>query len=398
MNTDFLVCAEDDPSAKLATVEDIVKHLRIRHGDMNETPDYEFVSSEDLVKQVADIKKRLSGTPHELFTLARGRTNPFDKIDKAIFMNRAATKLVVLDVLFNLMAVPNPSHTFRFADVCGGPGGFSEYLLWRAHTSGQAVHGYGITLKGEADKEWRIEDFHPDANVQQSFTIVNGTDHTGDICNPDNILDFATRVLQETHDGGVDLVVADGGINFEGQQDKQELIARQLLVCQIAVMLSCLRKDGKFVCKFFDITLESTTGLVWLLYQCFERICITKPLTSRPANAERYIVCDKLRFHRPQAIINYLLQVNQAIKDESKNGSAVLAIVDRSIVEKDEPFMDYMKMRNMKFAIKQLEALEQLEAFVQRPHNGAMEPDANQIRRRCLHEWRLPLQKEREVR
>lgn len=54
-----------------------------------------------------------------------------------------------------------------------------EYLLWRAHTSGQAVHGYGITLKGEADKEWRIEDFHPDANVQQSFTIVNGTDHTG---------------------------------------------------------------------------------------------------------------------------------------------------------------------------------------------------------------------------
>lgn len=58
MNTDFLVCAEDDPSAKLATVEDIVKHLRIRHGDMNETPDYEFVSSEDLVKQVADIKVR----------------------------------------------------------------------------------------------------------------------------------------------------------------------------------------------------------------------------------------------------------------------------------------------------------------------------------------------------
>jgi hypothetical protein len=103
---------------------------------------------------------------------------------------------------------------------------------------------------------------------------------------------------------------ATKGINFEGQQDKQELIARQLLVCQMAAMLSCLRKgkkstnldfgihckayqqvecvtDGKYVCKFFDITLESTTGLLWLLYQCFESICITKPLTSRPANAER---------------------------------------------------------------------------------------------------------------
>jgi hypothetical protein len=54
-----------------------------------------------------------------------------------------------------------------------------EYLLWRAHTSGQRVHGYGITLKGEADKEWRINKFHPDANVKESFTIIDGQDHTG---------------------------------------------------------------------------------------------------------------------------------------------------------------------------------------------------------------------------
>ncbi|CAO3672917.1 unnamed protein product [Umbelopsis ramanniana] len=393
MNTDFLVCGEDDATAKLGTEDEIVQCLQIKFGGMDELTDYDFVSSADLVQQVNEAKNRLSGTPHEVFTLARSRTNPFDKIDSAIFMNRAATKLAVLDVTFNLMAVSDPSQIFRFADLCGGPGGFSEYLLWRAHTSGQQVHGYGITLKGEADKEWRIDRFHPDANVKESFTVIDGQDHTGDICNPENIEAFAAEVRQESPPG-VDLVVADGGISFEGKQDKQELIARQLLVCQIATMLATLQKGGKFVCKLFDITQESTAGLVWILYQCFESICITKPLTSRPANSERYIICDKLRFNRPQAIIDYLLKVNQAIKDEPALKKRVCGIVELDKLQRDESFLDYLRMRNMKFAIKQSEALERLEEFVQRPHNGAMEPDQSQVRRRCLHEWRLPLQKE----
>ncbi|KAM3581807.1 hypothetical protein VKS41_005964 [Umbelopsis sp. WA50703] len=396
MNTDFLVCGEDDASVKLSNEEDIAKYLEIKHSQPDAAIDYEFVSSADLVQQVAEAKNRLTGTKHELFTLARSRTNPFDKIGQSIFISRAATKLAVLDVHFNLLATPEPNQTFQFADLCGGPGGFSEYLLWRGHTSGQAIHGYGITLKGENDKEWRLDAFHPDADVKHSLTILDGVDHSGDICNPANLTSFASHILQQCPNG-VDLVVADGGTNFQGQQDKQELIARQLLVCQTAAMFSVLRKGGKFVCKFFDITLESTAGLVWILYQCFESICITKPLTSRPANAERYIVCSNLRFSRPQTIIDYLLKVNEALAEEHAQSKRVNSIVERGKMESDEAFIDYMKMRNMKFAIKQLEALEYLEQFVQQPHNGATEPDQTEIRRRCLHEWRLPLQKESKV-
>ncbi|KAG2174785.1 hypothetical protein INT43_005847 [Umbelopsis isabellina] len=393
MNTDFLACGEDDACAKLSSVEDIAKHLEIKYSELDDPVDYEFVSSADLAHQVTEAKNRLSGTKHELFTLARSRTNPFDKIGQAIFICRAATKLAVLDVHFNLLASPDSNQTFQFADLCGGPGGFSEYLLWRAHTSGQAIHGYGITLKGENDKNWRLDAFHPDTDVKHSFTILDGKDHSGDICIPDNLANFASHILQQAANG-VDLVVADGGTNFQGQQDKQELIARQLLICQTAAMLSVLRKGGKFVCKFFDITLETTAGLVWILYQCFESICITKPLTSRPANAERYIICNNFRFHRPQVIIDYLLKVNEALSEEHARSKRVNAIVERGKMESDEAFIDYMKMRNMKFAIKQLEALENLEQFVQRPHNGTTEPDQNEVRRRCLHEWRLPLQKE----
>lgn len=41
-----------------------------------------------------------------------------------------------------------------FADVCAGPGGFSEYVLWRKKWESK---GFGFTLKGPND--FKLEDF-----------------------------------------------------------------------------------------------------------------------------------------------------------------------------------------------------------------------------------------------
>ena len=42
-----------------------------------------------------------------------------------------------------------------FADVCAGPGGFSEYVLWRKKYD---VKGFGFTLRGSND--FKLEDFY----------------------------------------------------------------------------------------------------------------------------------------------------------------------------------------------------------------------------------------------
>lgn len=42
-----------------------------------------------------------------------------------------------------------------FGDVCAGPGGFSEYVLWRR---GWHAKGFGMTLKGSND--FKLEDFY----------------------------------------------------------------------------------------------------------------------------------------------------------------------------------------------------------------------------------------------
>ena len=42
-----------------------------------------------------------------------------------------------------------------FADVCAGPGGFSEYVLWRKKWRAK---GFGFTIKGKND--FKLEDFY----------------------------------------------------------------------------------------------------------------------------------------------------------------------------------------------------------------------------------------------
>lgn len=46
---------------------------------------------------------------------------------------------------------------------------------------------------------------------------------------------------------------------------------------------------GHFVCKLFDLFTPFSVGLVYLMYHAFEKVCIFKPNTSRPANSERYV-------------------------------------------------------------------------------------------------------------
>ena len=48
------------------------------------------------------------------------------------------------------------------------------------------------------------------------------------------------------------------------------------------------------------------------MYRAFDKVCIHKPNTSRPANSERYIIC---KGKRPQfeAIRDYLFKVNSRL-------------------------------------------------------------------------------------
>lgn len=50
--------------------------------------------------------------------------------------------------------IVGPNELLYFGDICAGPGGFSEYVLWRRKGD---CKGFGLTLRGEND--FKLEDF-----------------------------------------------------------------------------------------------------------------------------------------------------------------------------------------------------------------------------------------------
>ncbi|PKY49746.1 FtsJ-domain-containing protein [Rhizophagus irregularis] len=387
-------------------------------------PDYNLFCDSKVVYDLLQKKNSIEGISHEKFTEARQKSNPYEKVGNSIFMNRAAVKLACLDSLVGFASVkrydPVKELVFWFADLCGGPGGFTEYLLWRKHSWWrEKVHGWGITLKSGQDFEFNR--FHHETMPTKCFKPYYGADGTGDLYKEENIKDFARVVKGGTKGDGVDLVTADGGFDVRGREQYQEILLKQLILCQVVTMFMTLRKDGDFVLKLFDIFTPFTGGIVWILYRHFEKICIIKPLSSRPANSERYIICQKLRESNPEAMISYLLKVNKKFNEiksnestlsptttsssslnrlltqdrESTNSSRstklpkedINEIIDISEIKKDQEFLNYIKQKNIEIAKNQIGTIKQLLKFVENPE---MRLPQEEYKKLCLQEWRLP--------
>lgn len=98
----------------------------------------------DAAAQLLAARSSLAAFDAACVVRARALTNPAEKLGTGPFLSRAALKLAELDArtLFVLstpferdydtgVVTAEPDGELQFADLCGGPGGWAEYLLWR---------------------------------------------------------------------------------------------------------------------------------------------------------------------------------------------------------------------------------------------------------------------------
>ncbi|CAH8491358.1 unnamed protein product [Schistosoma mattheei] len=317
-------------------------------------PPIEELDNEDkfcsihLVQEVLNYKNQLDYLSKLNVTKSHERCNPYELIKKGIFMNRAAMKMANIDSIFNGMfttAAPKDDVLY-FADICAGPGGFSEYTLWRRCNAPYQIHssseskrlnntlspnhhsnindkllddttesvnhnsptnntsttsekqqpllsakGFGLTLTGHCD--FRENDFL--AGPKEAFMAHYGPGRDGDVTKWSNLASFASFIGRSTNNAGVHILMADGGFDVSSQYNLQEVMSKQLYLCQCLCALINLRPGGQFLTKLFDTFTEFTIGIIYLMGYLFEEIFIIKPVTSRPANSERYLVCKNLR-------------------------------------------------------------------------------------------------------
>ena len=149
--------------------------------------------------------------------------------------------------------------------------------------------------------------------------------------NINNIIHFVQSVGKHS----CHLVTADGGFDFSIDFNKQEQMSYRLLFSQIVAAISIQKQGGHFICKFFDSYTPMTTKFMWLLNCLYDKIIITKPFTSRPANSEKYIIA--YNFQGVSEV--YLQSLYDALKSWSYLENANNIITD--IFEDNLPNMYY---------------------------------------------------------
>ena len=346
---------------------------------------------QDLVTTLFGKKDLFQTVNEQLFGIVRRKANPYEKIGKTIFITRAAVKLANMDFLFNLTNsaifnkpsvsdVPPESRRFYFADICAGPGGFTEYLYWRIGPD--RARGFGMTLAG--DHDWYSDDKF--MVPIKGFVRHYGEDGTGNIFVIDNIMSFARKIKEDTHGEMVSLVTADGGVAVDGEENDQEKLLKRLVMCQYLCALCILRKGGNFLCKVFDLLTDFNASLLYVVAQCFERISIIKPYTSRPANSERYVCFLRLKEQHPDPVIELLSRTNDIFQDLDTDVEDVMSVFPISKIP--QSFRDYLTKSNEKLAQQQMDGVDEFLTYAYVPD---MEPlDQDDVTRRCLEEWKVP--------
>lgn len=363
----------------------------------NET---KFVAPE-ILKNILKSKSIFDQVEGRDMGNARLRSNPFEKIGSAIFMNRAAVKMANMDSLLDYMftspkdmdgqPLVRGNGLFYFADVCAGPGGFSEYILWRKKWEAK---GFGFTLKTDEKKvdgkivqqnnDFKLDSFL--AGTPETFDPFYGVTNDGNIFVPENIDAFMDYVMKQT-DSGVHLMMADGGFDVSGKENIQEIMSKQLYLCQCIMALAIVREKGHFVTKLFDLFTPFSVGLVYLMYKCFEEIAIIKPNTSRPANSERYLVC---KWKRPNTdtIHRHLFEINRAMYEHTDSSAEVMELVSHKVLVGDKAFFNYIYNSNNRIGQNQIIGLVKIAAFYK--DTNLYEDKQVEIRKECLSLWKVP--------
>jgi hypothetical protein len=169
-----------------------------------------------------------------------------------------------------------------------GPGGFIEaYAKWRGERfKNDVIH---TTTLLNANRR-TVPMFKIPESIKhrcEKFNVTYGQDNTGNICNIQNI----KYIIQELGENSCDLVTADGGFDFSSDFNSQEQLSSKLIKSEVLMALRLQKPGGVFILKMYDISMYQTFQLVMILQRNYREINIVKPLTSRPANSEKYIVC-----------------------------------------------------------------------------------------------------------
>ena len=203
-------------------------------------------------------------------------------------LSRSYFKMWEILCEFNLL---NSSSPQNYATLAEGPGGFIEAIInfrKRKNVFNDKIHAITLRSHNKDIPGWKKgADF---LKRHHNINISYGEDGSGNLYNVENIKHFVKHVNCK-----MDLVTGDAGFDFSDNFNNQERMSLRIIFCEIVTALSIQNIGGSFICKFFDTYNNMTIHFINLLSFFYKDVYLTKPLTSRPANSEKYLLCKNFK-------------------------------------------------------------------------------------------------------
>ena len=232
--------------------------------------------------------------------------------------------------------------TLKCAFLAEGPGGFIEAFVRHRKERDKAKTDtlFGVTLISN-DRQVPSWKFSREFITSNNIKLLFGTDGDGSLYSIDNIDSFIREIGQNE----CEYVTADGGFDFSNNFNDQELASLLLITAEIYTALSLQKLGGSFVLKIYDISLDLTKRLLFILANVYDSLSFIKPHTSRPANSEKYILCRG--YQGAPADSNIMALLREAI--ETKSYAKITDMIDPSI-----EFLESVALYNVVFVMKQI--------------------------------------------
>jgi hypothetical protein len=208
-------------------------------------------------------------------------------------LSRSYFKMIEMIFDFKLLNINTVDEIFNSAHIAEGPGGFMEATYNLSHNLNKFKNykHYGITLYSNNKDVPGWNKANSFIGSDSDIKISYGKDDTGDIYNEENIIEFRNFVGGNT----CQIVTADGGFDFSLDFNKQEQLSYRLIFCEIVCAISVQKLGGHFVCKMFDTFSMPSIKLLYFICCFYDEVYLNKPLTSRPANSEKYIIAKNFK-------------------------------------------------------------------------------------------------------
>ncbi len=294
-----------------------------------------------------DKYKKLSNEFELIFTTPNTKSNVslYNPVSRSFFK--------MWEIIFDFKNdVLSSDQNVKCLFLAEGPGGFLEAVM--KYRSNKNDHYYGMTLRPDTKSipEWKLKKFD-----LSNITTLYGVDNTGNLYNLEN-----THHLEATLGrNSMELVTADGGFDFSSDFNNQEDQSMKLIRCEVYCALHLLKEDGTFILKIYDMFNHQTIHLMSILKQCFKTIHILKPLTSRPANSEKYLLCTGYIVNSGREQIDYLKHIIHK-KTASLRKNNVFERTDLSLLSKIVLYNIYYTSRQVYYIQKTIDLIDSIDA------------------------------------